>query len=161
MENKEVFGHCTKQFAPKLIEATVRVPLRPWADHHDLPLSLQPSHAKPGGKQEKKSFYGRMDGNGHFKCAMTLVSPNIKQSWLLHPSQKRIVSVRECARAQGFPDYYEFKSVDNKPQRMVDNQLRQIGNAVPVPLALALGKALGEVLLAEWEIRSREGSPIV
>jgi len=81
-----------------------------------------------------------MDGDGHFKCAMTLVAPNIKQSWLLHPSvrakrssfvipitrfypfqQKRIVSVRECARAQGFPDYYVFKSVDNKPQRMVDN----------------------------------------
>lgn len=31
------------------------------------------------------------------------------------------MSVRECARAQGFPDYYIFKSVDIKPQRMVDN----------------------------------------
>lgn len=91
------------------------------------------------------------------------------------------MSVRECARAQGFPDHYVFKSVDTKPQRMVDNvricvhllanlsdplclllqQVRQIGNAVPVPLALALGKALGEVLLEEWEIKSREGSPIV
>lgn len=161
MDDNDLQGHYTKRFGPKLVEATVTVPLRPLADHHDLPLSLRPNHAKPGGRQEKKSFYGRMDGNGHFKCAMTLVAPNIKHSWLLHPSQKRIVSVRECARAQGFPDYYVFKSVDGTPQRVVDNQIRQIGNAVPVPLALALGKALGEVLLEEWEIKSREGSPIV
>ena len=50
---------------------TVTVPLRPLADHHgtftvpsqrfsvyssciDLPLSLRPNHAKPGGKQENK-----------------------------------------------------------------------------------------------------------
>jgi len=40
-------------------------------------------------------------------------------------------------------------------------QQRQIGNAVPVPLALALGKSLGEVLLKTWEEEDRAGSPEV
>jgi hypothetical protein len=27
---------------------------------------------------------------------------------VLHPDQHRVVSVRECARSQGFPDSYKF-----------------------------------------------------
>ena len=27
---------------------------------------------------------------------------------VLHPEQNRVVSVRECARSQGFPDSYHF-----------------------------------------------------
>lgn len=41
----------------------------------------------------------------------------------------------------------------------VVQQYRQIGNAVPVPLALALGRSLGEVLLKMWEDKERAGSP--
>ena len=84
-----------------------------------------------------------MDGNGPFKCAMTSLAPNLKRTWVIHPSvnarlvtefwltdlpdskQKRIISVRECARAQGFPDHYVFKSADSNPQKMVDN-VRQV-----------------------------------
>ena len=70
--------------------------------------------------------------------------------------------MRECARAQGFPDRYEFlpgengiKDVSNKnnfPATVhrangVEQMYRQIGNAVPVPLALALGRALGETIV--------------
>lgn len=31
-----------------------------------------------------------------------------KQGRVLHPVQNRVVSVRECARSQGFPDSYVF-----------------------------------------------------
>jgi DNA (cytosine-5)-methyltransferase 1 len=43
--------------------------------------------------------------------------------------------VREFARAQGFGDHYTFRG-------SVDDRLRQIGNALPVPLAVALGRQL-------------------
>ena len=36
---------------------------------------------------------------------------------------------------------------------------KQIGNAVPVPLALALGRELGNALEVNWERLRRETSP--
>jgi DNA (cytosine-5)-methyltransferase 1 len=36
--------------------------------------------------------------------------------------------------------------------------LRQIGNAVSVPFALALGKELGKGMIKDWEKKEREGS---
>ena len=32
----------------------------------------------------------------------------LSQGRVLHPEQHRVVSVRECARSQGFPDGYRF-----------------------------------------------------
>jgi DNA (cytosine-5)-methyltransferase 1 len=103
-------------------------------------------------------LYGRIDGNGYFQTAMTTVGPSAKGSRLLHPTQKRILTVRECARAQGFPDHYQFVSLNHQLPQIVEDQHRQIGNAVPIPLALALGKALGDSLLKMWDNEDREGS---
>lgn len=61
--------------------------------------------------------------------------PNRKGSAMCHPSQSRPLSVRECARLQGFPDDWRING-------SVAHQYTQIGNAVPV----ALGKAIGETL---------------
>ena len=62
-----------------------------------------------------RQFYGF--GNGRFG----------------HPEQDRAISVREAARIQGFPDTFEF--VGN-----LNDQAKQVGNAVPVPLAKAVGE---------------------
>ncbi|KAJ2935641.1 hypothetical protein H1R20_g1454, partial [Candolleomyces eurysporus] len=153
--------HYTSRFSARQVEATASVPLRPKAFHVDLPEVLWPDHAKPGRKQTNKAFYGRLDGDQFFKCAMTLMSPNLKETWPLHPLQKRIYSVRECARAQGFPDDYEFCSVydmETDPTKVVADQIKQIGNAVAVPFALALGKEIGEACIVDWQKQQREGS---
>ena len=67
-----------------------------------------------------------------------------KVGQVFHPNQDRIVSVRECARSQGFPD--TFRLYGN-----VHNKHRQVGNAVPVPLARALGRELVRAVVGEGE----------
>ena len=54
------------------------------------------------------------------------------QGRVLHPVQNRVVSVRECARSQGFLDSYRFFGT-------ITDKHRQVGNAVPPPLAAAIG----------------------
>lgn len=49
-----------------------------------------------------------------------------------HPVQDRALSVREAARLQGFDDAFEFTG-------NLNSMARQIGNAVPVDLAFAMG----------------------
>jgi len=49
-----------------------------------------------------------------------------------HPEQDRAISVREAARLQGFDDHFEFTG-------NLNSMARQIGNAVPVDLAFAMG----------------------
>ena len=55
----------------------------------------------------------------------------------VHPWLDRAISVREAARIQGFPDDYVFAGPRS-------NQPLQVANAVPVPMARAIGVALLE-----------------
>ena len=50
-----------------------------------------------------------------------------------HPEQDRAITVREAARLQGFPDSFAFTG-------SLNSMARQIGNAVPVQVAKALGR---------------------
>lgn len=57
---------------------------------------------------------------------------------LLHPVIPRGTTVREAARLQGFPDDYQFFGNLTRKARFL-TQDDQVGNAVPVPLAKAIG----------------------
>nr|ABD64771.1 Met1 [Volvox carteri f. nagariensis] len=93
-----------------------------------------------------RGLYGRLDPYGHFPTATTEPNPMGKVGQVFHPDQDRIVSVRECARSQGFPDHFRFYG-------NVICRHRQVGNAVPPPLARALGQQLR---LALKEGRARD-----
>ncbi|CAK8688847.1 unnamed protein product [Clavelina lepadiformis] len=93
-------------------------------------------------------LYGRLDWNGYFSTTVTNPEPMGKQGRVLHPEQDRVVSVRECARSQGFPDTYRFFGT-------IMDKHREVGNAVPPPMAKAIGLEIKKCLL--WKI-SHESS---
>ncbi len=62
-------------------------------------------------------------------------SPCQKQTERCHPTETRPLTVREYARIQTFPDDWKF-------QGTINEQYKQIGNAVPVNLAWAVGRSL-------------------
>ncbi|CAO2635941.1 DNA (cytosine-5)-methyltransferase 1 [Lemmus lemmus] len=86
-------------------------------------------------------LYGRLEWDGFFSTTVTNPEPMGKQGRVLHPEQHRVVSVRECARSQGFPDTYRFFG------NILDRH-RQVGNAVPPPLAKAIGLEIKLCMLA-------------
>lgn len=68
-------------------------------------------------------------------CLTLTTSPCQKQTERCHPKETRPLNVREYARIQTFPDTYTFSGG-------MANQYKQIGNAVPVKLAFAMGKQI-------------------
>jgi len=88
---------------------------------------------KAGGG--KTGFFRRLSWEG---LSPTITGkPNRKGSAMCHPSAERPLSVRECARLQGFPDDWQICG-------SVADQYQQIGNAVPVTLGRAIGLTLRE-----------------
>ena len=73
------------------------------------------------------------------QCLTLTTSPCQKQTERCHPTETRPLSVREYARIQTFPDSYIFEG-------SMGNQYKQIGNAVPVKLAEAMGRRIKEYL---------------
>lgn len=55
--------------------------------------------------------------------------------WYIHPEQHRTLTIREAARIQTFPDAFRFSGFPS-------HAFRQIGEAVPPLLGLALGQAI-------------------
>ena len=60
---------------------------------------------------------------------------NFRKMMLIHPTQNRLLSVREAARLQTFPDTFEFHGTLSSMQQ-------QVSDAVPVNLAKAVAKAM-------------------
>lgn len=69
---------------------------------------------------------------------------------ILHYNEPRILTVRESARLQSFPDWFEFQekyTTGGKQRKQECPRYTQVGNAVP-PL---LSEAIGEILLHRLE----------
>jgi DNA (cytosine-5)-methyltransferase 1 len=67
---------------------------------------------------------------------------------LLHYCEPRILTVRECARLQSFPDWFEFRgkyTTGGRLRKVEAPRYTQVGNAVPPMLAECLGELVKTV----------------
>jgi DNA (cytosine-5)-methyltransferase 1 len=101
----------------------------------DLPLEIQKEYLQ-GSFELGGGKTGIARRLSRFYPSLTIVcTPAQKQTERCHPIETRPLTVRESARLQTFPDNWEF-------QGSIAAQYKQVGNAVPVNLAYALGKSL-------------------
>ncbi|XVF45907.1 hypothetical protein PTKIN_Ptkin02bG0245900 [Pterospermum kingtungense] len=95
---------------------------------------LVPDYAMKFVKGRSTKPFGRLWMDEIVNTVVTRAEPH--NQCVIHPSQDRVLTIRENARLQGFPDCYKlFGSIK---ERYI-----QVGNAVAVPVATALGYAFG------------------
>ena len=90
---------------------------------------------------EGKSLYDKYSDSWK-KCPWNEASCTIKENHggvNIHPIEPRVITVREMARLQSFPDSFIFKGTKSK-------QMVQIGNAVPPLLAKAIALSIKRTL---------------
>lgn len=93
---------------------------------------------------EGKSLYDKYSDSWK-KCPWNEASCTIKENHggvNIHPIEPRVITVREMARLQSFPDNFIFKGTKSK-------QMVQIGNAVPPLLAKAIALSIKKTLKKE------------
>ncbi|CAN8274525.1 unnamed protein product [Cochlearia groenlandica] len=95
---------------------------------------LIPGYVFTFQKGKSKRPFGRLWWDETVPTVLTV--PSCHNQTLLHPEQDRILTIRESARLQGFPDYFQFCGT-------VKQRYCQIGNAVAVSVSRALGYSLG------------------
>lgn len=103
-----------------------------WRDlpENIIPIAMGGAYKSGGGKV---GFYRRLSYDQPSPTVVT--SPVQKATMMCHPTQDRPLSIKEYARIQQFPDNWIFTGTTAA-------KYRQIGNAVPVGLAEAIGKAV-------------------
>ena len=90
----------------------------------DIPIGLMKNYRDD--YECHTGIYHRLDPD-----KPSVVIGNYRKNMLIHPIQHRGLSVREAARIQSFPDYYQFCG-------SIGFQQQQVGNAVPPLLAKAV-----------------------
>jgi DNA (cytosine-5)-methyltransferase 1 len=96
----------------------------------DIPFELLPAGLKRARRSDHTKRYGRLHPEALCSTVLTKCDPH----WgsFFHPTQDRVISIREAARIQSFPDHYNFTG-------SVTQQYEQVGNAVPPLMAKAIG----------------------
>ena len=130
-KSRIVKNHIITINKPLIIERIKHVPSG--GNWKNIPERLM----KVDGNYNKLELAHSMIYKRLLKFEPSITITNFRKGMIIHPSQHRLLSVREAARIQTFPDHFEFKGG-------LSNMQQQVSDAVPTHLA----KAVGNVVLS-------------
>lgn len=127
-----VLNHSAPRLATINLERMKHIPQG--GSWRDIPIALLPAGMKLARRCDHTKRYGRLHPEG--LASTILTKCDLHWGPYIHPTQDRVLTVREAARLQSFPDWFIFSGPRTE-------QYVQVGNAVP-PL---LGKQVAQALL--------------
>jgi len=144
-----LFDHCTHSVQPVMAERFKYIPegysLRKAWEEGLVPKEVMTSEYYLQNRKRKFSektienmhsnIYRRLKWD-NVSCTIT----HVRKTVLIHPNQDRLISVREAARLQSFPDWFRFSGSTSQ-------QYQQIADAVPPLLAQVIATNLGKLLI--------------
>jgi len=106
--------------------------VKPGGSWRDIPHELLPKGMQRARRSDHTRRYGRLDPKTTSGTILTKCDPH----WgtVIHYKDDRIISVREAARIQSFPDWFRFVGGPRLAK------YRQVGNAVPPLMARAIAR---------------------
>jgi DNA (cytosine-5)-methyltransferase 1 len=133
--SSRLFNHECMDLAKVNVERMQHV--KPGGSWRDIPFDLLPRGLKIARRSDHTRRYGRLDPTALSGTVLTKCDPH----WgtFVHYNQDRVISIREAARIQSFPDWFRFIG-----PRV--SQYRQVGNAVPPLLARHLADHIKKLL---------------
>lgn len=144
-------GELTYHTPPNHREGTLKrfSLIRPGEGLRDLFLKLGPRRVRALQEQRilpRKWFIQRNRRLRAEEPSVTVTSHCLDE--LLHPKENRALTVREVARLQSFPDWYDFKGGPLICPHIYETQdkYEQIGDAVPPLVAYHWGLVIREIL---------------
>ncbi|KAF6174081.1 hypothetical protein GIB67_020263 [Kingdonia uniflora] len=156
--HKKLFDHCPLKMSLDDFQRVVLIPKKKGANFRDLGgLKVGPNNKVELDKSIERVYlpskkplvpdyaitftggtstepFRRLWWDETVPTVVTRAQPHNRA--ILHPTQDRVLTIRENARLQGFPDCYKLHGE-------VKDRYTQVGNAVAVPVARALGYSLG------------------
>lgn len=121
-----------------------------------LPMDMRPNCWK-NGKHQGNDTFGRMIAD-YPSVTIRTAAYNPAKGMYIHPFENRGLNIIEMAALQGFPPDWHFKCFGRKVITLVSGG-KQIGNAVPPPLARAIGFSIREQLLNN--LTEKNSSPYI
>lgn len=132
---KNVMNHSSPKLGKVNVERMTHIP--PGGSWRDIPFDLLPAGMQRAKRSDHTKRYGRMTWDG-LSCTV-LTKCDVHWGAYIHPEQDRAISVREAARLQAFPDWFEFHGSRT-------DQYVQVGNAVPPLLGRAIGHTIKQLI---------------
>lgn len=129
-KSEKLYNHIATKSTEKIVERFQYI--KPGENWKSIPRHLMRNYKQIDVTHS--SIYRRLKSRDP-----SVTISNFRKMMLIHPSQNRLISVREAARIQSFPDSYIF-------QGTISFMQEQVGDAVPVLLAKKVATEVSKIL---------------